>query len=83
MVPWLPGGLGIVEAGGAGAFIFFGVQKSISISGVLIERLITFWFVIIIGILFGMEKILPHRKNKNINDESIFVSPEKKKKQKL
>jgi len=58
MMPWLPGGLGIVEAGGAGAFIFFGVQNSIAVSGVLIERLITFWFVIVVGIAFGMTKLI-------------------------
>lgn len=49
MVPWLPSGLGLVEFGGIAAFIMFGVPKGVAASGMLIDRFISFWFILIIG----------------------------------
>lgn len=55
MVPWLPGGLGLVEFGGISAFIMFGVPSSIAASGMLIDRFISFWLILIAGaVLLGV-----------------------------
>lgn len=49
MIPWLPGGLGLVEFGGISVFIMFGLQKGVAASGMLIDRIISFWFIILLG----------------------------------
>ncbi len=49
MIPWLPGHLGLLEFGLVAAFIAFGIQAEISTSMVVIDRLISFWFVLVIG----------------------------------
>jgi len=51
MIPWLPGGLGLMEAGGISAFILLGVPQAIAGSGVLVDRLLSFWLVIAIGFI--------------------------------
>jgi uncharacterized protein (TIRG00374 family) len=57
MVPWLPGGLGLVEFGGISAFILFGIPKGIAASGMLIDRFISFWLILITGaIMFYVSK---------------------------
>ena len=57
MIPWLPGGLGLVEFGGISVFIMFGIQKGIAASGMLIDRLISFWLMILLGaVLFIIYK---------------------------
>ena len=49
MVPWLPGGLGLVEAGGTYAFMLLGVMKSIAGAVIFVDRIICFWLVLVIG----------------------------------
>jgi hypothetical protein len=51
MIPWLPGGLGLVEAGGATAYILFGVTKGISVSFILVDRLFSFWLILLAGFI--------------------------------
>jgi len=51
MIPWLPGGLGLMEAGGIVAFILLGIPKAIAGSAILIERILSFWLVIAIGFI--------------------------------
>lgn len=50
VVPWLPGNLGLVEFGLAGAFVLMGVAGSAAAGGVLLDRLISFWFVLLVGV---------------------------------
>ncbi|MBI2172942.1 MAG: flippase-like domain-containing protein [Candidatus Aenigmarchaeota archaeon] len=57
MIPWLPGGLGLVEFGGISVFIMFGIQRGVAASGVLIDRFISFWFILILGlVIWAMRK---------------------------
>ncbi len=49
MIPWLPNGLGLVEFGGISAFIIFGIPKGVAASGMLIDRFISFWFIMVLG----------------------------------
>lgn len=51
MIPATPGGLGFVEAGGTYAYVIFGIAKPVAGAVVVIDRLISFWFVIFIGFL--------------------------------
>lgn len=50
MIPWLPGSLGLVEFGIAAVFVAFAVPQAIAAGGVLLDRFISFWFVLIFGI---------------------------------
>lgn len=52
LIPWLPGSLGLLEFGSASALMLFGVVKEIAVSGILIERLVSFWFVLILSYAF-------------------------------
>ena len=57
MIPWLPGGLGLVEFGGISVFILFGIQNGVAASGVLIDRFISFWLILIMGLaIWSMRK---------------------------
>jgi len=56
MLPSLPGGLGLVEAGGTAAFILFGISQSLSASAVILDRFISFWFVFLLGIVVASLK---------------------------
>ena len=51
LVPWLPGNLGLIEAGGASAYILFGVASAVAVSGILIERLMSLWLMMGIGLM--------------------------------
>jgi len=50
-VPWLPGSLGLVEFGVASALVLLGVPGPVGASGVLVERFMSFWLVLLIGFL--------------------------------
>ncbi len=56
-VPWLPGGLGLIEGGTAYAYITFGILKSIALTGVILERFISYWFTIILGMLLASKNL--------------------------
>ena len=49
-VPWLPGSLGLVEFFGTGALIFFGLTSGTAAAGMLIDRFISFWMVLVLGL---------------------------------
>ncbi|MCK4730703.1 MAG: flippase-like domain-containing protein [Candidatus Aenigmarchaeota archaeon] len=49
MIPWLPGGLGLVEGGAIPVLMLLGISASVSSSLILLERFLTFWFIILIG----------------------------------
>lgn len=51
IVPGLPGSLGLVEFGGTSVLIMFGVKKASAASGIIMDRLISFWLVLFIGII--------------------------------
>lgn len=70
LIPWLPGSLGLVEFGGASAFIMFGVEKTTAASGIIMDRLISFWLVLFIGIVviwfseFKVRNVLKNEHNR-------------------
>ncbi len=45
-IPWLPGSLGLFEFGASSAFIVLGLAASQAAGGVLLDRFVSFWFVI-------------------------------------
>jgi len=49
MVPWLPGGLGLVEGGTISALIFLGIPAEISASLILLDRILNLWLPVILG----------------------------------
>lgn len=51
MIPWLPGSLGLVEFGVAAVFVLFSIPQTIAAGGVLLDRFISFWFVLLLGII--------------------------------
>ncbi len=53
LVPWLPGNLGLIEFGTAGALTLLGVMGTAAAGGVLLDRFISFWLVLIIGLAFA------------------------------
>ena len=59
LIPWLPGSLGLVELFGAGAFVMLGVTSGAAAGGLLIDRFISFWFVLIFGLLIATTMKLP------------------------
>ena len=48
-IPWLPGSLGLLEFGSAAAFILLGLTSSQAAAGVLLDRFVSFWFVIVVS----------------------------------
>ncbi|MDI6721302.1 MAG: flippase-like domain-containing protein [Candidatus Aenigmarchaeota archaeon] len=46
MVPWLPGSLGLFEFGTSSAFILLGIAAPQAAGGVILDRFVSFWFVI-------------------------------------
>ena len=48
-IPWLPGSLGLVEFGAASTLVKFGVASTTAASGMLINRAISLWFVLLVG----------------------------------
>ena len=53
LIPWLPGNLGLIEFGTAGALTLLGVVGTAAAGGVLLDRFISFWLVLIIGLAFA------------------------------
>lgn len=49
-IPWLPGGLGLVEGGIISGLLILGIPAAISSSMLLLDRFISFWFIVIIGL---------------------------------
>ena len=49
VVPWLPGGLGLVEAGTIAAFTAMGINVHVAATAVVLDRLVWFWLVLFIG----------------------------------
>ncbi|MBI2232330.1 MAG: flippase-like domain-containing protein [Candidatus Aenigmarchaeota archaeon] len=50
-IPFLPGGLGLIEGGGTLALVWIGIEKSVAASAVLIDRLVSYWLVLLIGLI--------------------------------
>lgn len=61
LVPWLPGSLGLVEFFGTGALVFFGLTSSAAAGGLLIDRFISYWLVLVLGLLIATTVQLPKR----------------------
>ena len=49
-IPWLPGSLGFIEFSGIAAFIAFGLVSSVAASAMILDRLLTFWMPLFIGL---------------------------------
>ena len=73
-IPWLPGSLGLVEFGGISAIIALGVAPSLGASSFILERLVSFWLPLAIGLVaFTIAKRrgeLPHLLHKKKTTES-------------
>ena len=69
-IPWLPGSLGLYEFGAASAFVVLGLMPSQAAGGILLERFISFWFVIVFSAI-----VATISKNKL---SSLFAMSEKK-----
>ncbi len=50
-IPWLPGSLGLVEFSGIAAFIAFGITSSVGASAMILDRLLSFWMPLFIGLV--------------------------------
>lgn len=48
-VPALPGGLGLVESGTIAVLLWFGIDQNTAVSVAFLDRLISYWSVIIVG----------------------------------
>jgi hypothetical protein len=53
MLTALPGGIGSEEITSTGLFVLFGVSSTLAGSIVLVDRLISFWLVNALGIIFS------------------------------
>ena len=51
LIPFVPGGVGAVDAGLIGAFVLFGLPKDVCFTAVLIYRLVAFWMPMPPGIV--------------------------------
>ncbi len=51
LIPFVPGGVGAVDAGLIGAFVLFGLPKDVCFAAVLIYRLVAFWMPMPPGIV--------------------------------
>lgn len=51
VVPFTPGGLGLVEAGLVGLLLFAGIPKELAVATALLDRTISYWSVIGLGFL--------------------------------
>ena len=68
MIPLLPGGLGGFEATMTSLLIVMGIQANEALAITLIFRFITFWFVIIISLLYiGIWKVGEKNRWKQVN----------------
>jgi uncharacterized protein (TIRG00374 family) len=50
-VPALPGGLGLVESGTIAVLLWFGVDQNLAVSMAFLDRLISYWSVILVGLV--------------------------------
>lgn len=69
----LPGGLGSIEISLTGLFVLFGVPSAIAGSIALVDRLVSFWLVTVLGIIFSVfyaRDILGEIKNVTIDISS-------------
>ncbi len=48
LVPWLPGSLGLLEFGSTSAVMLFGISAGMAVSAILLDRLVSYWFVIVL-----------------------------------
>ncbi len=64
LVPWLPGSLGIVEFFGTGTLIFFGLTSTTAAAGLLLDRFISFWFVLVLGLVMMSMVEMPKKVKK-------------------
>jgi uncharacterized protein (TIRG00374 family) len=49
LIPWLPGGLGLIEAGTIAAFAFMGIDLHVAATAVVLDRIVWFWLILFIG----------------------------------
>lgn len=49
-IPFLPGGLGLIEGGGTLALVWIGIEKATAASAILLERFVAYWLVLLIGL---------------------------------
>ncbi|MBS3055843.1 MAG: flippase-like domain-containing protein [Candidatus Aenigmarchaeota archaeon] len=52
MIPWLPGGLGLIEVGGVSAFVLFGIPVATAAGAMIVDRFISLWLVIFAGLIW-------------------------------
>ncbi len=67
MIPWLPGGLGLIEGGTISALVLLGIPMKISSSLILLDRMLSFWLLIFLGLItlyFLKKKFLFNTSNK-------------------
>lgn len=76
MIPWLPGGLGLIEGGITYAFVTFGISGAVAASGVLLDRFISFWFILVIGGILVSKFAMDIRKVTRSLHEKIKVNVE-------
>lgn len=50
VVPFTPGGLGLVEAGIVGLLLLVGVDKDTAVATALVDRTISYWSIILLGL---------------------------------
>ena len=50
VVPFTPGGLGLVEAGVVGLLLLVGIDKDAAVATALVDRSISYWSIIILGL---------------------------------
>lgn len=49
-LPVTPAGLGLVEVAKVGILVFFGVDRSVAVSAALLDRLINYWSLLLVGL---------------------------------
>lgn len=50
VVPFTPGGLGLVEAGVVGLLLLVGLEKETAVAAALVDRSISYWSIIVLGV---------------------------------
>lgn len=48
----LPGGLGVFEGGAVAVFMYFGLPANVAFSGMLVERLLSYWLWLFLGFFY-------------------------------
>jgi uncharacterized protein (TIRG00374 family) len=72
-IPALPGGLVLVEGGMIAVLVFFGLAPSVALSVALLDRLISFWTPIVVGIVILAISGQGHRDGARLR--SVSISP--------